>query len=154
MFLEISGRPAKTPINIVDCAAKFFCEYLLGTKLSSHIHLTIEFERFEKGCNDYAYCDWIDDNHRSRMFIITIDRTLSRKETILALAHEMVHLKQYARGELKDIFRPAKMTKWMGKKYVTENMDYWETPWEIEAYGREKGLYMKFLDHIKNDDTL
>jgi hypothetical protein len=81
-----------------------------------------------------------------------VDKTLTKKETLLALAHEMVHLKQYAKGELKDIFRPAKMIKWHGDRYLTDGVDYWEQPWEIEAYGREKGLYFKFLYHMKNGE--
>lgn len=64
----------------------------------------------------------------------------------------MVHLKQYAKGELKDIFRPARMVKWLGEKYDSDNMDYWEQPWEIEAYGREKGLFIKFMGILKEDD--
>jgi hypothetical protein len=61
----------------------------------------------------------------------------------------MVHLKQYAKGEMKDIWRPVRMVKWQGEKYLHEEMDYWECPWEIEAYGREKGLYFKFLTYLQ-----
>jgi len=62
----------------------------------------------------------------------------------------MVHLKQYAKGELKDYIKPARMIGWMGEKYLMEELDYWEQPWEIEAYGREKGLYFKFMQHWRD----
>ena len=145
MFIDINGTSVKTPRFLVKKAAKFYGEYLMGKKLAENVNLTIEFQRFDNDSRDYAYCDWVDDNHRSRVFVITIDRNLSKKETFLALAHEMVHLKQYAKGELKDIFRPVRMTKWMGQKYVTEELDYWEQPWEIEAHGRAIGLVVLWV---------
>ena len=151
MFIDINGTSVKTPRFLVKKAAKFYGEYLMGKKLAENVNLTIEFKRFDDNSRDYAYCDWIDDNHRSRVFVITIDRNLSKKETFLALAHEMVHLKQYAKGELKDIFRPCRMTKWQGKRYLMDDIDYWECPCEWEAYGREKGLYIKFMALIKSE---
>lgn len=150
MFIEIKGRSVKTPRFLVKKAAKFYGEYLMGRKLAENVNITIKFGVLEDK-NDYAFCDWIDDNHRSRVFMITIDSGLSRKETLMALAHEMVHVKQYAKGELKDIFRPVRMTKWHGEKYLLDNMDYWEQPWEIEAYGRERGLYIKMMATLKDE---
>mgnify|MGYP003328371186 CR=1 FL=1 len=102
--------------------------------------------------NSWAYCQKIKDGvkikltptYKSKHFFITI------------LAHEMVHVKQYAKGEMKDIFRPARMVKWHGVKYNIEETDYWELPFEIEAYGREKGLYIKFMNYLRTmpgDDT-
>ena len=60
----------------------------------------------------------------------------------------MVHVKQYAKGELKDFIRVNRI-KWMGKIYDESKLDYWEQPWEIEAHGREKGLYYKFTDYMR-----
>jgi hypothetical protein len=154
MFIDIKGTSVKTPRFLVKKAAKFYGEYLMGKKLAENVNLTIDFEKFEPSCKEYAYCDWVDDNHRSRVFVITINRNLSKKETLLALAHEMVHVKQYAKGELKDIFRPVKMTKWMGESFPENSVDYWDSPWEWEAFGREKGLYIKFLAHLKENDTI
>jgi hypothetical protein len=94
----------------------------------------------------YGYCDWNDDNHKARDFTITLNPNLGKRNTLLVLAHEMVHVKQYARGELKDFVRLNRV-KWKGKIYNDRAIDYWELPWEIEAHGREKGLYYKFLDN-------
>ncbi len=153
MLLKTIGKPAHVPNTVIKKAVVFYAKYLLGAgKLYENIQLTVIFEKFAENDNDYGYCDWVDDNHCSRVFNITIDRSLSKKETLLALAHEMVHLKQYAKGELKDIFRPMRMVKWHGDRYLHEKMDYWEQPWEIEAYGREKGLYFKFLNYLKTGE--
>ena len=52
------------------------------------------------------------------------------------LAHEMVHAKQYIRGELNGY-----NFSWKGRK--PRNYKYENAPWEKEAYGREKELYEK-----------
>lgn len=51
-----------------------------------------------------------------------------------ALAHEMVHAKQYLRGELCGYTH-----SWKGKK--PRKYKYENSPWEIEAYGLENCLY-------------
>jgi len=152
MFIDIKGKSVKTPRFLIKEAAIFYGEYLLGKKLAEKVSLTIEFDKHEDMDNDYAYCDYIDEN--PKWFVITINRTLSKKDTLMALAHEMVHVKQYAKGELKDLSRPARMTKWMGEKFIPEEMDYWEQPWEVEAYGRERGLYLKFMAKMKDNDSI
>lgn len=50
------------------------------------------------------------------------------------LAHEMVHAKQYLRGELNGWNQ-----SWKGKK--PRNYSYENAPWEKEAYAREEDLY-------------
>ena len=52
------------------------------------------------------------------------------------LAHEMVHAKQYIRGELC-----GWSMSWKGKK--PRNYKYENAPWEREAYKREEELYKK-----------
>lgn len=155
MFIKIVGKPKRNlEIPMIKKAALFFGEYLMGKRLANNINLVIEFKKFGKNNNDYAYCDWTYDNHRSRDFTVTIHSNLSKQDTIAALAHEMVHVKQYAKGEMKDIFHPVKMVKWQGVKYDADELDYWDQPWEIEAYGREKGLCYKFMHHLREEQTL
>jgi len=96
----------------------------------------------------YGCCDWNDSNHRARNFTITVNPNLGKRNMLLVLAHEMVHVKQYAKGEMKDYLRVTRV-KWKGEIYNDEQIDYWDHPWEIEAHGREKGLYYRFLESIK-----
>jgi hypothetical protein len=69
---------------------------------------------------------------------------------LIALAHEMVHVKQYATGESRQYERMPYVTKFRGVMVNTNTMDYWDLPWEIEAFGRELGLYVRFMEHWKN----
>jgi hypothetical protein len=34
----------------------------------------------------------------------------------------------------------------MKKKYDMSNIDYWDFPWEIEAYGRQLGLFIRWCE--------
>ena len=72
-------------------------------------------------------------------------------EILKTLAHEIVHVKQYVMGELKS--RDAGLL-YKGTNHEPDNlMEYFELPYEIEAYGREKGLLYGFLLVWKNIET-
>jgi hypothetical protein len=56
----------------------------------------------------------------------------------------MVHAKQMAYGQLRDVYRNRRMrVEWMGQDH--SDSPYWDQPWEIEAYGLENGLTAKYL---------
>ena len=58
----------------------------------------------------------------------------------------MVHVKQYATGELK-FHERRNLVTFQREQYQDD--EYWESLWEIEAYGREVGLYQKFKPTFK-----
>lgn len=66
--------------------------------------------------------------------------SLSTAEMMKTLAHEMVHAKQYLRGELDGY-----SGSWKGRK--PRNYKYRNQPWEIEAYGREEYLFGTCWSH-------
>ena len=64
-------------------------------------------------------------------------------EILKTLAHEIVHVKQYVLGELRS--RDVGLV-YKGINHEAMNlMEYFKLPYEIEAYGREKGLLIAFL---------
>ena len=146
MYLKTAGKPSKVKIKLCKEALKFYGRHLLGNNLYHRVSIKILFDKELTPTNEYAYCDWEDTNHKAREFTIGIDPTLSKRNMLIALAHEMVHVKQYAKGELKDYMRTNK-SKWKSEIIDPAQLDYWEYPWEIEAHGREKGLYYKYLDY-------
>jgi len=52
-----------------------------------------------------------------------------------------VHVKQYARRELHPVH-----DTWCGKTYNPKKVSYWDLPWEIEAHGREVGLFVRWAE--------
>jgi hypothetical protein len=94
-----------------------------------------------------ANCIWLgESNQRPKEYSIKINSKQSELLIISALAHEMVHVKQWATGEMFDPFRQPDQVKFRNKYYEfkQEGEDYYDTPWEIEAYGREVGLLYKW----------
>lgn len=88
-----------------------------------------------------GYCLQLDDN---REFEIEVDRELPLRKLLETVAHEMVHVKQYARRELL-----PDTENWMGKTYDPKKVSYWDLPWEIEAHGREVGLFIRYCEANK-----
>ena len=149
--IEVTGTPSKVDVELCKKAIQFYGQKLLSEKINDNIYLNLEFESFKTGACEYAFCTWEITNHNPRDFTITVKRNLSEKQMLLAIAHEMVHLKQYATGELKDYIKSNKKCRWMGKIFDTDAIEYWDHPWEIDAYGREQGLYFRFIESLNNE---
>jgi hypothetical protein len=58
------------------------------------------------------------------------------------LAHELVHVKQFARGELSD-----NLQYWKGKDHSSTK--YWEQPWEKEARKLQKKLMVQYITEFE-----
>lgn len=113
-------------------AACFYAQ-LLGV---SDFELEIERTHL-KGCT--GICTQFTETE----YVIRLDpRRYFREDPIYEiLAHEMVHLKQYIKGELIDLTNWA--TQWKGDIYK-DNIPYEQLPWEIEAFSMQKSLYKEY----------
>ena len=94
------------------------------------------------------------NTNRPKTYEITIHNKLDKRSKFKTLAHEIVHLKQWLTGEMKDHIKSEDITKtyWKGKLWKNsgdELDDYYDSPWEIEAYGKEEGLYARWMEHVK-----
>ena len=94
---------------------------------------------------------WEDRNHRPREFTMNLHLREDMFLLLSDIAHECVHIKQWANGELMEGVNMK--SKWHGEWTKTtwkedDDKAYWEYPWEIEAYGRERGLVHLFCDHV------
>lgn len=83
-------------------------------------------------------------NNPPREFDIRINSTQPLKAMLSTVAHELVHVKQFAKGELYDSTVTNK-TRWHGQ-WLKRTPEYWDLPWEIEAYGREVGLFVRWAE--------
>lgn len=83
-----------------------------------------------------------------REFEIEIEKDRPIDELLVTLAHEMVHLKQFATRELTSSHVPAHISRWQGREINENLVNYWDLPWEIEAHGRERGLFYRFTDKV------
>lgn len=145
MQLTITGNASKATEQQIANAVYFYAEYLMSARLLKNLEIEIVLEKnLIKNEGDQAYCVDMSDTGASRDFEITVDAGMSKRALLIAIAHEMVHVKQYAKGELKYL-SSKKLQRFQGKAYTPDHM-YWERPWEIEAFGRELGLYNMFKE--------
>lgn len=76
-----------------------------------------------------------------RYFTVEVKRDLSEKEKLRSIAHELVHIRQYATGQLNE-----EMTLWEGQSVNPDVIPYLEQPWEIEAYALGDKLYGDYIN--------
>jgi hypothetical protein len=146
--IDIKGKTKAMCKAEIKFATGFFAQYTMGTRLAKNLDIEIRFEN--QGKLAEGYCSPIDAERRPRMFEIGINPKMTRRKTLMCLAHEMVHVKQYARGELINKLITA---KWQGKDYKLTNCyeDYLNWPWEVEAYGRDRSLYLFYKAVLKSE---
>ena len=101
---------------------------------------TINLKVRIKEMEDWGCCYKLDE--KGRQFKITIKKGLSLFDLISTICHEMVHLKQFARKELRWCNRNNNN---MWKKSVHNNTPYDDQPWEKEAYRLERRLAIEFF---------
>lgn len=142
MKLRLIGTPNKIDKSLVRHAMHFYIENLIG-KNTNHIKLYINFvDNLIKETSNKAF-SW----PTLKAFKTKIDSNIGRIATLKCLAHEAVHIKQFACEELVFHTKRYDTVLWLGKEMDWNQHDlkiYYNAPWEIEAYGREIALYEFF----------
>ena len=153
MIVEVEGYRSQnlTLYQSVGNAASFYGEVLLGKRMAKNIlveiKLTKELKQKEQA---YGFCHITDDDlDRPREFMIELDTSMKNPfdQVLIWLAHEMVHLKQFVRGELYDY--ATGNVQWKSRTYG--RVHYNDQPWEKEAYRLEGELYEMFEEWYYDD---
>ena len=125
-------------------------------RLRRNLEINVHMREHEE--SGEAMIDLNTNPKRPRSFRVILDKSKmafndsgeERTEAEIALqilgtlGHELVHVKQYAMRELTTDRTGA--LRYNGVHYYVDTLlDYFELPYEIEAYGREKGLLVGFL---------
>ena len=121
---------------------KFFTENKIA-------NMTVEIifkENLYKDSKQYGNCIWEDEHHRPEEFTIEIEPKQKRQLLLNTLAHELVHVKQWAKGEYYQLQRERNVFKFNGQRVDVAKVDYWDHPWEIEAHGRAIGLVVQWAN--------
>ena len=112
--------PLDLHANIV-LAVQSFAEQLGINRLKNNIRVRVHNKVYlDMSDGTEALCESLDE----RNFIIDVAMF---SNWVVNLAHEMVHVKQFARNEMD-----AGLTRWKSNRYAG-NIDYWDQPWEKEA---------------------
>jgi len=126
------------------CAKKLMHKNL-ADNISIHVILRNNLHTEE---NNLGTVIWEDDSYKPREFTMEIDTSVRLRRVLESVAHEMVNVKQFARGEMRDLMI-AERVSWLGASYHKHSMDYYDQPWEIEAHGRELGLFIRWAEEHK-----
>lgn len=134
MELHVTGpRDGKIDSGLealVHIACKNFAKQLGMSRLKTEIQVRMHHNLFvAEGCE--GLCEPVSN----RLFILDVALYGNWLST---LAHEMVHVRQFARGELN-----SNMTQWKSNKYC-DNIEYWDQPWEKEARRLQGKLVEEF----------
>lgn len=149
MIISIGGTGPRNSDKLEE-AARFFAAQLIHARTVNKMELDIEIVN---SLDVEGECISEDDHKNPRYFTIRL-RKQPLEDMIKVLAHEMVHVKQYVKNELGKELSLARggkglriVTRWMGEFWSPSSKEdaYWDAPWEIEAYGREVGLYHKWF---------
>lgn len=142
--ITVHGRSKWITNQETQAAAVWMLNHLLGDKISRKLKITIKIKRLRGLRGD---CIWVDSNHKPKEFAINLSSRLCYETFLTILAHELVHVKQFVRGELMDYVRYPGVSRWQGRPVYYDD-DYYThptLPWEIEAYGYQSALCSYYL---------
>lgn len=134
--------------------ARSVVDFMIQQILPRHRTLNIEIllSNLMKESGVCGFCNAFS----SRDFLIEVDKTLDHYDIIETICHEMIHLKQHARKELKRYNYKNKSVLWKNKRYSIDEDEYSDFPWEKEAYEYEFIYAKKFLiaQGVWSDDEI
>lgn len=150
MHVEVIGHRSKRLKDLMASAVEFYCSLLMTKRMCESLEIYVFVKKKLEG-NYSGLCSYVDHYRGKRTFEIELAKGFSVRETMCSLAHEVVHLKQFATGELKDTMVTANTSQWKGERIDENKIDYWDLPFEIEAYGRERGLFSRYAIKVGLD---
>ena len=126
-----------------------YSEKLMSKTLVNTLGITVKLTHNlteKEGAEGFCIWDeWDDLRKTPREFTIDLDSSISIRDILINLAHEMVHVKQWVKGEMYE-YSKSNMVRFMKKKYDMNDMDYYDYPWEIEAFGCQLGLFIRWCE--------
>jgi hypothetical protein len=136
LYLEIEGRGPKTTCGKV--VRWFKSQYLPR----HHLGVTVQHRGLKRE-KAYGYCSVQDSDFRPREFLIELETTMHGDLYIQTLLHELWHMYQHVKGQLRD---KRGVRSWKGINHA--KTDYEDQPWEKEARTMEEVLYNDFLIEV------
>lgn len=143
MIIEYSGF-CKKQNKILDEAVPFFAEKLIRSRTLSVLELSFVRTDME----ECGVCEYETTNINPRSFIIEISKKVKGDEFVKTIAHELVHVKQYVRGELKERYKPRSHLLWYDNVVEMTKEGHYNSPWEVEARELEEKLFDLFQNRI------
>lgn len=146
--IRISGAMPIEMKNHFRNAIEFYANRLMAPQLVRNLNIYLKYKH-ELDSGTIGQCEILTDSLNPRHFKITINPMTNTKknrvEIFHTLAHEMVHIKQYAYKQLKYMSRSVEKTKWQGRYVNEDKVKYEKLPWEKEAFATEGILFLEYV---------
>lgn len=130
----IGPRGGKVDLGLqayATLAVRSFAQQLGISRLKTNIVVRLHNKIHVGEFGTEGLCESIDN----RNFVIDVALF---GNWLSILAHEMVHVKQFARDEMD-----SGLTRWKSNHYAG-NIDYWDQPWEKEARKLQHKMVAEF----------
>jgi hypothetical protein len=134
IFLETTGYGYSKRL-CRDIVNWFVCKYLSEHNLDIQV-----LHRSLKSDGMVGYCDIAGETDKPTEFLIEIDTHLDKETYTRVLIHELYHVMQFVKEELK-----IKSCKKYFRGECMDDLEYWQQSHEIFAYWYEKILYQEYL---------
>lgn len=135
MIYFVGKLPKRFESFDFDRVVLFAHEFL---ELPENLELEIEFVALPKNMQGEA-------DYEDELATIALNSRIKKSELIPTIFHEMVHIKQIINKDLI-VGVGNKRTKWKGKYFQG---DYYDFPWEVEAFKLEEDM-MNLFEEKKN----
>ena len=133
MSIDIQGSSSHKKTLLI----RQVIDYMMKALNLKNIFIDVEISNLFQNEKAYGFCL----SYTPTEFLIELDQSLPLYELIETICHEMIHVKQYATGELVE----------KGKQILYRNCLYDDStddssPWEKEAYEKEIIFADKFIN--------
>jgi hypothetical protein len=144
MEIEINTRSKRK--DSIAALAKFYAIRLNLLNSKRKLVINVQSNLVKENGWTGVVGESIDDDS----IIMFIDSKLSDTQLMITLAHEMVHVKQYAKGQMSSkIKRNVETRYWLGKPVKKNQYHYHNSPWELEAFSKERILANEFTFFVE-----
>ena len=140
MKLTTTTDNKKLSVEEIFEATEYFAKLLIPKKKRKKLKINISFSSDDATPGWQASCLQVKKNE----YRVWIRKSSSVRNQLLSLAHEMVHVKQFALKELCPKTLNVKSAA-LKKLSIVSNDEYWDQPYEIEAHGRAEGLVYRYI---------
>lgn len=136
MIYITDNKPRKISYTLLDRAVLFSVDFL---RIRDNLVLEIIFEN-EDGSSTYCGSSDVE----GRVAKIWINPKMKKRDILVTLFHEMVHIQQILSKRLVVgcWHSPA---RWLGEEIIA---NYNDLPWEVEAYQLEEDMMNQFEEII------
>lgn len=146
MGYQISNRQKKTIERATALALEFLVSERLASTLDIQYHIVKDLAS-EEGVYGDCFCE--DYERSPKYFDVRLSWTKAADIHIVVstICHEMIHVAQYAQRRLRYLTR-SNVVAFEKKHFDIKEVEYYELPWEKEAYEKEDEVYAYVRKHM------